>query len=70
MLFKRISVFLNKHSKIRIHRVNGVYSDYILELDDMEIRLPEDKLRDLYNAIEGVCNGNCKKKNERERNLN
>ncbi len=67
MMFKRMSVFLNKNSRIRIHKVNGILSDYIVELDDIEIRLPEEKLMDLFKRIEGVCNGKCKKKGEEEK---
>ncbi len=67
MLFKRMSVFLHKTSEVNIKKVNGLYEDYVLELDDVEIRLPREKIKDLFDKLKGVVDGTYEKENSVEK---
>ncbi len=67
MLFKRMSVFLHKTSEVNIREVNGLYEDYVLELDDVEIRLPREKIKDLFDKLKGVVDGTYEKENSIEK---
>ncbi len=63
-MFKRMAMFLDDSSKLVIKKSNGPYGRYVLQIEDIEIILPERKAYDLYKMLEGVCNGNCQKKQE------
>ncbi len=56
-MLRRYVLFLSKWSKINIKKRPGLYADYTLQLDDAEIKLPHNKLRELHQKIEGVLNG-------------
>lgn len=57
MVLRRYMLFLNKWSRIIVKKQPGLYADYTLQLDDAEIKLPYDKLKELHRKIEGVLNG-------------
>ena len=56
MMLRRYVLFLSKWSQVFIKKQQGLHADYTLRLDDAEIRLPYEKLKELHKKIEGVLN--------------
>jgi len=54
MVLRRYMLFLSKKSNVDVKKKQGINGDYVLELDDTEIKLPEEKLYELHKKIEGV----------------
>lgn len=50
----RFTLFLTKETKIEVKKREGIGDNVSLQLDDTEIRLPEDKLKELWNKLSDI----------------
>ncbi len=50
-MMNRFTLFISNEAKIEIHKRSGIGNNVTMKVDDAEIRIPEDKLKELWYEI-------------------